>query len=203
MKISEDHIYTEKGKELESVSHYIERHKQPFPKEFIAQKTAERDGREMEDVLEEWELKGKMAREFGSSVHSAIELYAKYRQKPHNAFLASIVDQWVYMFQIDKIHREIAVYDTELAGTIDEIEITGEKRCIIRDLKTNFDLYKKGKKMLPPYDFITDSPIDCYTLQLNLYKRLAEYHGWTVEKLEIVHLDGDKLKVIDIPIWKN
>lgn len=200
--LDENHQYVIDGKHREGVSHYIERHKQQFPKEFIARKTAERDGRTVEEVLDEWELKGKLAREYGSAVHTAIELWVKYAVTPQNAHLKAIVEQYSKLFDRTKIKREIAVYDEELAGTVDELEITGEKKCILRDTKTNFDLYKKGKKLLPPYDYLTDSPIDVYTLQLNLYKRLLEYHGWTVEKMEIVQI-AEEFNIITIKeLWK-
>lgn len=188
------HTYTVDGEPRESVSHYIARHKQPFPKEFIAEKTAKRDRREVEDVLKEWELKGRLAREYGSAIHSALELWINHGVMTEQTHLKGIVDKFIELGIEGK--SEVVVYDDELAGTIDLVEIVGEKRAKIVDFKTNGDLYKKGKKMLPPYEHLTDSPIDTYTLQLSLYKRMLEYHGWTVEEMSILHLDGNFKKII-------
>lgn len=197
------HTYSLNGKSLESVSRYIERHKVPFPKEIIAQKTAERDGVTPEDVLKGWELQGKMARELGSAIHTAIEYYVHTGLHPKNATLRAVTEKYESLYDRTKIKREIVVYDDKLAGTIDEIEIVGKKRCIVRDTKTNGDLYKKGKKMLPPYDDLTDSPIDCYTIQLNLYRRLLEHHGWTVEAMEIQHVLDNDIKIIKIEKYEK
>lgn len=188
--ITEDHEYTVNGEPRESVSAYISRHEQEFPKEIIAGKIAERDDRTVADVLNEWSLKGKIACNFGSAIHDALDLYTKYKEEPKNELLALIVRKYAHTHNVDEIKREVSVYDDKLAGTIDEIEyVDREKKIvIIRDQKTNNDLYKKGKKLLPPYDFLTDMPIDVYTLQLSLYKKMLEYHGWTVHAMYIDHI---------------
>ena len=187
------HTYTVDGEPRESVSHYIERHKQHFPKDLIAQKTAERDGRDVEDVLKEWELKGRLAREYGSAIHSALELWINHGVMTEQTHLKGIVDKFIELGIEGK--SEVVVYDDELAGTIDLVEIVGKKRANIYDFKTNGDLYKNGKKMLPPYEHLSDSPIDCYTLQLSLYKRMLEYHGWTVEEMSILHINDNFKKI--------
>ena len=205
----QSHTYYVDGKPREGVSHFIERHKVPFPKEFIAEKTAQRDGITAEEVLKDWDLQGKMSRELGSACHTAIEYWVETGKEPKNDFLKMIARKYASIHDRTKVKREVVVYNDTLAGTIDEMEIIGEKRCILRDTKTNGDLYKKGKKMLPPYDFLTDSPISVYELQLNLYRELLEYHGWTVEKIEIQHLTIGienneiefNLELINIPIW--
>jgi hypothetical protein len=207
----QSHTYYVDGKPREGVSHFIERHKVPFPKEMIAEKTAQRDGTTAEEVLKDWDLQGKMARELGSACHTAIEYWVATGKEPKNDFLKMVARKYASIHDRTKVKREVVVYNDTLAGTIDELEIIGEKRCILRDTKTNGDLYKKGKKMLPPYEHLTDSPIDTYTLQLNLYRELLEYHGWTVEKMELQHLTigienneiAFNLELINIPIWKK
>jgi hypothetical protein len=191
------HTYYVDGEEREGVSHYIERHKTPFPKEFIAQKTAQRDNREVEDILSEWELKGRVSREYGTAVHSAIEGFIRYGITPKNRHLRAIVESFQKLGLKD-LQTEFVTYHETLAGTIDIIERTDKGVCNIYDIKTNHDLHKKGKKMLPPYEHLTDSPIDCYQLQLSLYADMMEHHKWKVEKLFILHVVDEEIKKIKV-----
>ncbi len=191
------HTYYVDGKPRESVSHFIGRHKKPFPKEMIAQKTAKRDGREAEDILSEWDIKGRVSREYGTAVHTAIEGYITHKMTPSIDHLKNIVEAFQKIQLVDP-RSEFVTYNDNLAGTMDIVDQYEKGKCDIYDLKTNGDLYKKGSKMLPPYEFLTDSPIDTYRLQLSLYADMMEFHGWEVRDLIILHIAGETIKPIKI-----
>lgn len=44
--------------------------------------------------------------------------------------------------------------------------------------------------MLAPFDNMPDTPLSGYWLQLSFYARLLKEEGWTVEGLDVIHLDG-------------
>ena len=69
----------------------------------------------------------------------------------------------------------------------DIVEYFPEDNSIsIRDLKTNFDIYKKSyNKMLYPLDHLRDDKIMKYTLQLGLYCYLLERKGFKIREHDL------------------
>lgn len=194
MKLDElNHTYTKDGERYQSVSELIRRYKKPFHAELIAQKVADKTGRAIGDVLEEWELKKELAIDFGNAIHKAIELYINFGEKPKHKVLLKVVKEFAKLAENKELYSEINVSSDKLkiAGTIDLLESVGKKKVKILDIKTNGDLYKESKSyFLPPFANIRDSKINEYRLQLTAYKYLLELKGLSVEALELWHYDN-------------
>lgn len=198
------HSYTQDGVKYQSVTQLVSKFKVPFKRDMIAGIVAKKQGREIEDVIREWELKAELARDFGNAVHKSIELYIKYGEKPKHKFLLKVVNEFAKL-KTGKLHSEIVVYSDELktAGKLDIIESLGDKKIVIPDLKTNGEMVKKAYgKFLPPFDYLEQTSINEYRLQLSAYKHLMELKGYDVVGLELLHYTN-KFEIINIDPIEN
>jgi hypothetical protein len=118
-----------------------------------------------------------------------------FGEKPNNAYLQTIVDDWDEVFKDDPIDfNELFVQDDahRLCGIID-----GLGGNTIYDWKTG-DIHQKIKHNLGK-DFPNDR-LSLYTLQLNFYKYLAEQNGHKINKLIIGWLNGEHWEKVNVPI---
>lgn len=207
----ESHTYRKNGVVYESVSSLIGKYKKPFNSEFVATRVAQASGREVEDILHEWDLKRTISTNFGNAVHESIELFIKYGQKPKQDFLLKVINEFEELTAGKKLHSEVILEDDEhrVAGTVDILDSLGNKRVNIDDIKTNGDLYKKARgKFLPPFDDLPDSTLNEYRLKASVYKHLAQVKGLTVEELHLYHYT-DHWEVITLEpinidaLWKT
>lgn len=183
------HKYTnEHGEVYLSGSAYASRFEKPFDAQMIAGVLAKKFKVDPADIVKMWELKGQVSRDFGTALHGALELYGKHKelalamekethicdQVDMNKAVISFYEQ----FGAEEAVQEALVVDhaTKRAGQIDRLVITGEKRCIIDDYKTNADITKK---------------LAVYWKQLSFYAAIMQAGGWTVEGLRIHHYAGD------------
>jgi hypothetical protein len=197
----ETHTYTHNGEVYKSVSEFIGQYFPEFKKDIISSAVAKRDGLEKQDVLDKWKMKGEMAQDYGNAIHTAIEMFLKYGEKPDHNHLKDAVDQYEELNEYETVRSEIVFYceDKKIAGTSDLVVKLGNKEVIIRDIKTNGDLHKDGyNKMKEPFKELEDSKLNKYRLQLSVYKYLAEVMGLKVKKLEIWYWDGNKFEVMEI-----
>lgn len=195
----ETHTYRVAGRPLGSVSSLIKNYVEPFDADriagFVAIKRSREEGRVVtkEEILQEWEDKKNAACAKGTDVHSFGENYIP-GQIPTNGYEYSIVNFWdnipdyiePFLFELQMFSEAFG-----LAGTADIILYnTKTGKFIIADYKTNIDLFKnyKGKKMLPPFDFLLDCPYNKYQLQLSLYQILFEQCGFEVESRKLIWL---------------
>ena len=183
------HVYTnEAGDVYLSGSQYAKKFDKPFNMEAIAEKMSAKSGVPASDIIDVWKLKGKASASFGSSVHEALEMYGKYMEtckkleKEYHVSSIPMISKIVADFFKGR-ENEKAIYepmvvdhDRKWAGQIDRLVITGDKRCIIEDFKTNSDL--------------TPAKIETYSHQLSFYQKIMESGGWTVEGIRLHHLDG-------------
>lgn len=183
------------GKKLMSGSEYANKNSPKFDQAMILPKTA-KAWEVSEDTLKElWKVAGDIANSYGSSVHSALELYHKYRDigsrvqekkglefnyiLPKNPHVRQTVLDFVEKFGAEAL-AEVVVSDSAngRAGTIDRLQITGERSCRIGDYKTNADLDDKKKLK--------------YQKQLSFYAHILIGKGWGVDGLDLYYLDPEK-----------
>ena len=197
----ENHLYEQDGVSYQSVSEWCEQFIKPFPAETIATAISKKKCIDKQDILDKWSMKADFAVDYGNSVHKAIEYYIKYGEIPDHSHLEKVVKEFIKLNTYKKLISEVIVYDekTKIAGTIDILVALGNKEVIIRDIKTNGDLHKEAKgKLLPPYDSLEANSINKYTLQISMYKKLAEARGLKVVGTEIWYWGGSKFDIINI-----
>lgn len=189
------HTYTDmKGNVLLSGSKYAKLHSPQFPRDIILPKTAKKWGVSEAELGGIWKAKGDVSLDFGNAIHKALELYhnsvqvgdtiqASTKSETNYALhghpvLAGIVTDFVDKFGADAL-SEVIVSDTKnkRAGTIDRLEVLDKEKmvCRVGDYKTNAEL-KSPKKLE-------------YQKQLSFYAHILIAKGWTVEGLDLYHLN--------------
>lgn len=190
------HIYTDlQGKVLLSGSRYADLHSPKFDMGMILPKTAKSWEVAEEDLRQIWKMNGDVSNYWGSCIHKALELAHRYGNvgsriqstkslednyvHPKNHYLNKVVNSFVKEYGTGAL-SEVVVSDVKngRAGTIDRLEVNHDTQtCRIGDYKTNTDM--DSKKMLK------------YQKQLSFYAHILKAHGWTVEGIDIFHLDQE------------
>lgn len=202
------HRYFIGGQELTSVTTYLKRFQEPFDRDRIAKRSAEKEGRTVAEVLAEWDAKGEKARKIGLSVHTYIEETLKkngQRQMTLDPFLTfnlklpeieafdSFWNKARLEFSWCMEHIEWIIGDAELglAGTCDTMLYSHQtKKYHIWDWKTgSLDLYNKWQNLLPPFSVLSACKLNIYSLQVSLYRLIIERNtGLELGDSYIVHL---------------
>lgn len=186
---SVNHVYTnEAGDTYLSGSKYASQFSKPFNAEAIATKMEAKSGIPMQQILDIWKLSGSASASFGTAIHEAMEMYGKYAEaskalgKEYHLSNIPMVSDIVADFFKGR-QQEEALYEPMIvdnkrkwAGQIDRLLITGNKKCIIEDYKTNVDL--KPEK------------IETYSHQLSFYASIMQAGGWQVEGIRLHHWAG-------------
>lgn len=203
----EDHTYSKNGKPYLSGSTFAHMFEKEFPRNAIAQKVADKNGKEVDDVLAGWDSKGEISLQYGTLIHKCIETWCQYGEVPNNEYLKSIVEDWDEVFGNDPIDfNELFIQDDvhQLCGVADAV---GD--YTLYDWKTG-DIHQKISHTLGK-EFPNDR-LSLYTLQLNFYRYIIEQNGGKINHLVIGWLNGEhwekvKVDVIDIrpyleEVWK-
>lgn len=203
----DDHTYSKNGKPYLSGSTFAHMFEKEFPRDTIAQKVADRDDKEVDNVLAGWDSKGEISLQYGTLIHKCIETWCQYGEVPNNEYLKSIVEDWEEVFGNDPIDfNELFIQDDvhQLCGVADAV---GD--YTLYDWKTG-DIHQKIQHQLGK-DWPNDR-LSLYTLQLNFYRYIIEQNGGKIKNLVIGWLNGEhwekvKVDIIDIrpyleAVWK-
>ena len=222
----EDHHYEYKGERVGiSVTRLIEDYCNEFNAEEVAERVATKEGKTIQEVLDEWKQKNEWACKKGSACHEyAQSLWSnvKYFDK-----------QWdgiEYVKAVDKIQKQalnfridfddrlehladefvIGSDEYDIASAIDHLfinKLTGG--LVLVDYKTNSDIHKNeryAKDMKIPIPHLKDFTLNHYYLQLSIYKFIVEkYTGLQVAEMFIVWFSEniDNYEIIEIPYLKK
>ncbi len=222
----EEHIYLYNGKiQLTPVSSVIDHFFWPFDVYENAERVARRDGRNVCEVIEEWESKGIESREVGTFLHSQIEAY--FFNKPINYSTRFVYDgEYINIDKTVSIKEEmeyfrafmrdtaITPFRTEwricdvnlgIAGTIDLLAKNGD----------SYDIYdwKRSRKASPKetvwkfgingLEHVPDISFYHYAIQQNLYKYILEKnYGIKIANMYIVVMHSNFSTYYKYPIPK-
>jgi hypothetical protein len=196
---AEQHKYRVNKNNLTSVSVTLKRFSEPFDADkiagFVAKKRTREEGKifTKAQILAEWDFKKNAACDKGNKAHYFGETYKKGAIAT-DGYEQAIVKFWDSIPDyIEPFLFELQMYSETLgiAGTSDIILYnTKTKKFIIADYKTNEDLFKnfKGKRLLPPFNYMLDNAYNKYQLQLSLYQLLFEQSGFEVESRKLIWL---------------
>lgn len=180
-----NHVYSWKGEIYESGSQYASKFDKPFDKELIAGKMAKKYGVETQDILDMWELNAQTSMSFGTALHSALELYGKYRDLARalerdsalhsNPTLRRAVESFYKGREHEKAHYEVLVVDhkNKRAGQIDRLLENAPNDYTVQDYKTGAVL--KQEKL------------EVYFKQLGFYSGILEANGAHTRPEQIFH----------------
>lgn len=190
-----NHKYELDGKELKSVSSWIDQFVPEFNAHVVAAMSARNSELSKDEIIAKWNLKSKIALSQGNWVHDSIQYYLKYDSEFENEPVKAFKEHQ----NENKYYSEIIVHDDECAGTIDLIEVLGDNKVKLHDFKTNADLYKKHGKLIGKFCDLENSPINKYRLQLSKYKEMLEkMKGVEVVELNIWWWNEGKFEIIKV-----
>lgn len=218
----ENHTYTYKDKPISiGATGLIEQYTQDFDSQAVAEKVAERDGKSVQEVLDEWKQKNKWACEKGHLGHCyAQETWEQLYPSPiwfddeeKRIAINRICNQADnfyndYKDRLELVYNEYVIggYEYNLASAIDALfinKLTGG--LVLVDYKTNSDIHKNekyAKKMKVPLTHLKDTTLNHYSIQLSIYKYLVEkYTNLKIEEMFIVWFseNNDNYEIIDVP----
>lgn len=225
----DDHHYECKGKRVGiSVTTFIHEFCNEFDAEGMAEKVANRDGKTIQQVLDEWAYKRDFSCEKGTTCHEwSQSLWSDAEYKPllfdkseeYMSALVKIRSQAVnfkndYQDHLEHLIDELPIGSEEydIASCVDHLfynKLTGG--LVLVDYKTNslMDGYNKKaykKAMKVPLSHINDDALHHYHIQLSIYKFLIEkYTGLKVDEMFIVYMSEniENYEIIDIPYLKE
>ena len=200
-----------------SVTKAIEQFFEPFNSEEISRKYAEKNNLRQEDVLKDWEEKGKISSLTGTIIHKYLEDYSRGKvfeidySKAIELGLENKVKERVNLllpqakkFREDTLNKIFPIQceytvgiEDIIAGSIDllcwnskagEFQIWDYKN--LKEMRTSNNWGKKALKEMSQYD-------DCnfveYSLQQNMYKCMIERKlGIKIGKCFLVHFCHEK-----------
>ena len=234
-KFFEDgHYYECKGKRVGvSVTTFIHEYCNEFDELGMAEKSAIKNNKSVQEILDEWHYKRDFSCEKGTDGHN----YSQHLWSGNKYEILKFDMSDEYYQSIFKIHRQAENfyrdYKERLEHLFDELPIGSEEfniaSCcdhlfynkltgglVLVDYKTNTDIYKdkkyyensrkKPSKMKIPLQHLEDLTITHYYIQLSIYKFLIEkYTGLKVDEMFIVYMSENikNYEIIEIPYLKK
>lgn len=196
--------YSLDGKKLQGASSYAKKFTKPFPKESIISSLSKTWDMPAKDIDHLWSLNGEISNNYGTAIHTALELWFRYHKKgkviadlkglehnyalPKNVYLRDIVLSFVESFGTLDVTPEatLSCVAKGMAGRTDAIIHIADKVCRVGDWKTNNEM--------------SDDKLLGYQHQLSYYADMLTSAGWTVEGLDIYYHDGDKWAHIPLEV---
>ena len=228
------HYYECKGKRVGvSVTTFIHEYCNEFDELGMAEKSAIKNNKSIQEILNEWHYKRDFSCEKGTDGHN----YSQHLWSGNKYEMLKFDMSDEYYQSVFKIHRQAENfyrdYKEYLEHLFDELPIGSEEydiaSCVdhlfynkftgglvLVDYKTNTDIYKDKKyyensrkkppKMKIPLQHLEDLTITHYYIQLSIYKFLIEkYTGLKVEEMFIVYMSEniENYEIIEIPYLKE
>ena len=217
------HYYEYKDKRVGiSVTRFIEEFTNEFDKYSVAERVANKEGKTVQQVLDEWEYKNKFACAKGSTCHEWVQSLWSGNKWKADLFdesgeyleaVARIKIQAInfyndYQDRLEHLADEFVIgsEDYSIASAIDHLfinKLTGG--LILVDYKTNSDIHKNeryAKKMKVPLSHLKDTTLNHYAIQLSIYKYIVEkYTNLKFEEMFIVWFSEniDNYQIIEVP----
>ena len=223
----DDHHYEFKGQRVGiSVTRLIEEYTNEFDAETLAEKIAIRDGKTIQEVLDEWKYKNEFSCVKGSTCHEYAQ--SLWSGNEYNELLFDGSIEYInavnkiqvqakqfyndYKDRLEHLADEFVVGSEEydIASAIDHLfinKLTGG--LVLVDYKTNSDIHKNekyAKNMKVPLSHLKDFTLNHYYIQLSIYKYLVEkYTNLKIEEMFIVYMSEniENYEIIDIPYLKE
>ena len=222
----ENHTYTYKDKPISiGATGLIEQYTQDFDAQAVAERVAEKQGKSVQEVLDEWKQKNEWACEKGHLGHCyAQETWEQLYPSPiwfddeeKRIAINRICNQADnfyndYKDRLELVYNEYVIggYEYNLASAIDALfinKLTGG--LVLVDYKTNSDIHKNekyAKNMKVPLSHLKDTTLNHYAIQLSIYKYLVEkYTNLKIEEMFIVWFSEniENYEIIEIPYLKD
>ena len=223
----EDHHYEFKGKRVgTSVTTFYAQFENSFNAQEMAERVATKEGKSVQEVLDEWKYKNEFACTKGSTCHEYAQSCWSHEKWIYKSFDNSIeytdavikigrqADKFFcdYYDRLEHLADEYVIGSEEynIASAIDHLfinKLTGG--LVLADYKTNSDIHKKekyAKKMKVPLSHLKDDDLTHYAIQLSIYKYIVEkYTNLKIEEMFIVWFSelNENYEIIEVPYLKK
>jgi hypothetical protein len=199
---SETHTYLLGDKYLQGVTGLISKYKNKFDAEKVAAAYALKHGLDKDELLKQWELKGKQACEHGTAVHKVFETFGLTGKIETTGLYSKETIAVKFINEVFKTNRlipvevEIIVYNNCIASQIDMVAKNSIGEYFKFDWKTNDKIEKNGygKFMLFPFNIYPDACFYHYSTQLTIYDHLC--NEYKTKGSYIVHIDEQDYNII-------
>lgn len=208
-----NHKYVDKdGNPYLSGSKFSSDVERDFDMNAVAEKVA-KDGLTAQTVLKIWNAKNKVACDFGSALHEALDMYQKYhiysailggedKILPNSPYLKDCVrSAFTEERKKENALSEVFVADPsmKMCGFIDRLVFVEKdtKAVIVQDWKTN-DLDKRVTfipEIRSAYTDIEKNKLGAYKFQLSFYARILKSMGYFVKECQIINLNDTQWEV--------
>lgn len=184
-----NHVYSWKGEVYQSGSQYAAQFEKPFDKKTIAEKMASKYKVNAQDIIDMWGLNGRTSMEFGTAIHSALELYGKHRELAialerdsalhSHPIIKHAVESFYKGREDEQAYYEVLIIDhkNKHAGRVDRLLHTGKGIYTVQD-------YKTGAEMKP-------DKLKVYWKQLEFYSLIIESNNRKTNSPQIFHYNGE------------
>lgn len=192
--------YDEYGNQMISGSRFEDKYSPEVSFEHIAKALGKASSIHPTTLTGLWEKQGKLAADFGTAGHAALQLYFdeyetlkqldEYKNRPHTPenflpnTLGRIVKDFLGRFSLDPVRcsAEVFVRHENKCGFVDLLVEKDDKTFSVVDYKfvnklKQVKYTKFGEHMK-------------YTLQQNFYRDIIEANGYTVDSMSLAHFDG-------------
>ena len=195
-----EHIYTYNGRQIPSVSSFLDRFKKPFDYKWADIKAKE-NGVTVDEILKEWNDAKIKGCEIGHIVHDYIENDCK--GKSNNIIIDKEIlpriEQYhqlkkTYLKDLKWLGAEIRMFDIGLniCGTTDALFYDENGDIILMDWKTNkkftTDSNTRFNKMSWPFHDEYENKLNIYSIQLSMYRLMLERKGVNIKKCVLIHI---------------
>jgi len=180
------------GNRLLSGSAYKKSLEKPFDLENISKAVGKKHDVDQQTIKDMWSHNSSTSLAFGNAIHNAMEQWFKFKDSgtekeyhlPKHPYLQNMVQS--FPLKDKECIPEVLVSDVKNArvGRIDLLEITGDKKCILHDYKSD------GK---------IEETVEGHFKQLSFYAHILIEFGWEVEKVVIWNY-LDEWKSFDSPV---
>lgn len=207
------HNYLYQGNTLQGVTDYISKFYGEFNIDTVAKSCGKLWGVDPQEVADLWESNGKISSQFGTAIHDALEHWERFkdlglqisqiRQQglnyalPKHPTLEQIVMDFISINKVEgNVLTEVLVTDVanKLAGRADRIVIIDMDRkiCRIGDYKINVEADKKESKLKAKgFEYLPNTKITKYQIQLSVYANMLQKSGWRVDGLDVYIYEGE------------
>jgi hypothetical protein len=206
------HSYTYKGRRLNSATGIIKNYEEEFDSDGISRMSATKWGEDQDEILAMWDSNGKVAAGFGTAIHAVLEHYFKHKAlgariqavsgkeynaaMPNHPFLRELILSLEPIYLDGDSHQEVCISWVKqgICGLVDNLLVTGDKTCRIRDYKITADILVNKSALLAPFAYLGSNKLAKNFLQLSVYSYMMVQSGWKVEGIDIFNWNGEWAK---------
>ena len=189
------HRYFVDGIQYTSVTTFIKKYEKEFLTEYIAQMYADKNGLDVNDVIQMWEDNRVNAARNGTAIHNSLEQFIKYGSIDNELlitnFLKLVSDGGLIIDSNTQSELRVSCDKLKLAGTFDLANFYPDGTYDLYDFKTGDIMKRAYGKMKEPLSHIPDCKMSKYSIQLEIYSRIIDNYGYKCRNIYFIWIKED------------